>query len=66
MDTLNKLPPEQTTIAQLINQIEELKITMAIKEEDAYLRGRNDCIKQYFAQKQSQYFPSSKFIDNQS
>ena len=66
MDTLNKLPPEQLTVAQLINQIEELKITMAIKEEDAYLRGRNDCIRQYFTQKHSQYPSSTHFIDNQS
>lgn len=65
MDTLNKLPPEQPSVAELINQIEELKITMAIKEEDAYRQGRNDCIKQYFSKAQNQY-PSSHIKHSQS
>ncbi len=65
MDSHNTQPPQPDSTAGLLAQIEELKITMAIKEEDAYLRGRNDCIRQYFSHIACQY-PSQHINHNQS
>lgn len=62
MNTTDNHPLQTNDVSQsdLLAQIEDLKITMAIKEEDAYLRGRNDCIEQYFSQMKSQ----SQFHNN--
>lgn len=65
MDTHNTQPQQSDSTAALLAQIEDLKITMAIKEEDAYLRGRNDCIRQYFSHAHGQY-PSLHIKHNQS
>lgn len=42
-------PDSQTNgdYRELLRQFEELKLTVEIKEEEAYLRGRNDCINEF-------------------